>query len=185
MRLFFGLELSPTEKLAVEKWRDINLPPLHGPVPAANFHITLAFLGQVSLQQQERLFDGADSLACETFDLTVDQMGYWPKPKTLWIGASATPPALTQLARSLRGLAGNLGLPVENRPYVPHISLYRKQPTNPPVCLTPPHFPLAFTHFSLFESVSGRGGVHYPVLARWPLRGPGNVRDNLAQGRFL
>ena len=66
MRYFIGLDLSPANKLALDSWREKSLPELPRvkmplktkapvrqprPVPAANFHITLCFLGSVSPRQ--------------------------------------------------------------------------------------------------------------------------------------
>ncbi|WP_197414313.1 RNA 2',3'-cyclic phosphodiesterase [Lacimicrobium alkaliphilum] len=184
MRLFFGLELTPSVKLSIEKWREINLPPLAGPVPAANFHITLAFLGTVPVHQQEALLAQADRLTNQAFNLTIDQMGYWPRPRTLWIGPSVVPVALNNLAGNLSAIAGRLGLPGENRDYVPHISLYRKQASNPPVCLMQPDISASFEQFCLFESRPGRQGVQYHVLARWPLDSGLSIREKLARGKL-
>lgn len=184
MRLFFGLELTPSAKLNIEKWREINMPPLDGPVPAANFHITLAFLGNVPLAHQERLFEQADQITAPAFSLKIDQMGYWPKPRTLWIGPSVVPPALKNLADNLSAIAARLGLSKESRDYVPHISLYRKQAGNPPVCLMQPDINVTFEQFCLFESCPGRQGVQYHVLARWPLDSGLSVREKLARGKL-
>ncbi|GGD50858.1 RNA 2',3'-cyclic phosphodiesterase [Lacimicrobium alkaliphilum] len=184
MRLFFGLELEPSVKLTIDKWREINLPPLEGTVPVANFHITLAFLGAVPVQQHETLLELAQQVSHPAFSITLDQMGYWPKPKTLWIGPSHIPPALRDLASSLSAKASRLGLPKDSRPYVPHISLYRKQASNPPVCLMQPDISIDFEHFCLFESRSGRSGVQYQVLERWPLNTGLSVREKLARGRL-
>ena len=48
MRLFFGLELDATTALRVADWRDRQLACAGQPVPPANFHITLAFIGPLS-----------------------------------------------------------------------------------------------------------------------------------------
>ena len=47
MRAFFALEIEPEIQYAIEKWRDRTMLPAGRAVPAANFHITLHFLGSI------------------------------------------------------------------------------------------------------------------------------------------
>ena len=47
MRVFFGLELDASTTLAIADWRDRQLACAGRPVPPANFHITLAFIGEL------------------------------------------------------------------------------------------------------------------------------------------
>jgi 2'-5' RNA ligase len=57
MRAFLGLSPDVKTKLAIELWRNKAFPCFYAPVPAANFHITLAFLGQISPKQLDALCD--------------------------------------------------------------------------------------------------------------------------------
>ena len=94
MRCFIGLDLSATEKLALDSWRQQALPEvmprqwvksesprsrksankrydhnssqgsaLPYAVPAANFHITLSFLGEINHRQHEALVYELDQLS--------------------------------------------------------------------------------------------------------------------------
>lgn len=184
MRCFFGLELEPNDKLAIDRWRSVSLPPLDNPVSADNLHITLAFLGQVEVARIEALAEAASKVRASEFSLLVDQLGYWPKPKTLWIGPTLVSPALEDLAGKLGQLASRFGLPRDSRPYIPHISLFRKQSDNPPAALMPPAFELEFRRFCLFESLSTKTGVRYRVLECWPLVSEMSIRDRLRKGRI-
>lgn len=48
MRLFFAVPFSPSLAARIAEWRDaLRLPRVAAPVPAADMHITLAFLGDV------------------------------------------------------------------------------------------------------------------------------------------
>jgi 2'-5' RNA ligase len=48
-RLFFAIELPPTIQRQIVRWRASHFPQEAGrPVAAANLHLTLAFLGDVS-----------------------------------------------------------------------------------------------------------------------------------------
>ncbi len=169
MRLFFALGLSAQEKLQIEAWRDKALPPIAGKVPAANFHITLAFLGQTSEAQHELLVQGADEVQSKCFDLHFQHLGYFAKPKALWLGADNTPVALTDLVASLSAVAKRAGLPAENRRYIPHITLFRKCKENPPAPLIEPSFQFRFSEFGLYQSLNKGHGVEYQCLQTWRL----------------
>lgn len=62
MRLFFGLGLSGRDAMAIAQWRTSMLPPLAKPVPVANLHLTLAFLGEVNPTRRAVLEDEVDAL---------------------------------------------------------------------------------------------------------------------------
>ena len=55
MRVFFGLELDPATALPIADWRDRQLAGAGKPVPPANFHVTLAFIGALNAGAIERL----------------------------------------------------------------------------------------------------------------------------------
>ena len=55
-RLFFAIELPTTLQRRIVRWRASHFPAEAGrPVVAANMHLTLAFLGEVSAEKQRAL----------------------------------------------------------------------------------------------------------------------------------
>ncbi|MBT0586161.1 RNA 2',3'-cyclic phosphodiesterase [Alteromonas oceanisediminis] len=174
MRYFIGLELPSHAKQAVDAWREKAwLAGLNQkPVPAPNFHITLAFLGQVTEPQLDRLQTALGEIDCAPFALTIDHFGYWQKPPVAWLGCSEKPPQLSSLQLRCVAASRRAGLQLSEREYVPHITLARKcmPPVPPP--LFEPNLPIEFSAFCLFESVSTDRGVTYPVRLRWPLTVP-------------
>jgi 2'-5' RNA ligase len=55
-RLFFAIELPDATRQEVVRWRAEHFPQDAGrPVAAANLHLTLAFLGEVSAEKQRAL----------------------------------------------------------------------------------------------------------------------------------
>lgn len=169
MRLFFGLDIDPDTCLEIAGWRDRMLPPLDRPVPARNFHITLAFLGDVEPSAQEAVEHEALAVAASPFELRLDELGYFPKPGILWMGPSRVPQALSRLARETDSAARRAGIHPGKRAFQPHLTLARRCRVPPPASSLPPDFELAFTHFTLFESITGKTGVRYQPLASWPL----------------
>lgn len=169
MRLFLGLDITPQDALAIADWRQRMLPPLTRPTPPENFHVTLAFLGDVTSRQLDPLVEQLDRVSGTPFGLSIDEVGYFPRPGILWVGPAETPRPLAQLARDVQAAARRAGLQVEKRTFRPHITLARRCDSPPPLSARPPAFDVQFDDFALFESVSGRRGVHYEVVARWPL----------------
>lgn len=174
MRLFFALEAEPVTARAVADWRDTRLVADGRPVPAANFHITLAFVGDLPAAKLERLVVAADSgtgnMAQGSGSLVLDCPGYWPKTGIYWLGPSAWPPALDALAGKLRGVAASVGARRDGKSFRPHVTLFRGCERPPAAPTTTPAIRWDYSHFSLLESAQGRSGVNYRPLASWGLQ---------------
>ena len=108
-------------------------------------------------------------LLAEIVGLLLDRLGYWPRPGVYWLGASAWPEGLTQLARKLGRLGSAVGAPRERRSLQPHVTLFRSCDRAPPAPSGLPAFRFAYSHFTLFESQRGRAGMHYRPLRHWQL----------------
>ncbi len=213
MRSFIGLDLSATEKLALDSWRQQALPEVmprqwvksevtrtrksgnkrnehisnQGPavpyaVPAANFHITLCFLGEINHRQHEALVYELDHLDSEPFSLTLDATGLWNGPKILFAAPTDTPKALNELAKLSRKAARKAAIEVESREYKPHVTLVRKATSTLPLPLYSPTVDVHISAFHLFESVSTPQGVTYPIRQSWPLKHNMSVREKLRRG---
>lgn len=155
--------------MTIDRWRNTMLPPMTRPVPAANLHLTLVFLGEVKPQQREALEQQAGVLIIPPFDLHIDQQGYFAGPDILWLGPSVIPTPLHTLVDGLTSSARRVGIQADSQAFVPHITLARRCPTPPPAGLMAPDFHLSFEEFALFESVQGRRGVRYLPRAIWRL----------------
>jgi 2'-5' RNA ligase len=173
VRLFFGLELPPQVAMEVAEWRDRQLPVLARPVPAPNFHITLAFLGELPASALESLCDDVDrwlpGQRPAADRLRLDQVGFWPAPGIYWIGPCDWPEGLNRLAAGLGRISARAGGRRERRRYRPHLTLFRGCREAPPAPATPPALAFDYRALSLFESRNTRRGVRYDVIADWPL----------------
>ncbi|MDI7573940.1 RNA 2',3'-cyclic phosphodiesterase, partial [Cronobacter sakazakii] len=79
-RLFFALPLPADLQQQIIEWRAAHFAPDAGrPIAAANLHITLAFLGDVSAQKQRTLSELAGRIQQPGFTLTLDDAGHWPR----------------------------------------------------------------------------------------------------------
>lgn len=201
MRSFIGLDLSAQDKLALENWREKSLPGLPSsnarnanqpkvpvrqpkPVPAANFHITLCFLGNINDRQHETVIANLDDVTATPFEVTLDMTAFWQGPKILLAAPTAPPASLMSLAASVNSAARQAGIDVERREYRPHVTLIRNTKEDYPPPLFAPQLTCQFSQFHLFESVSTPSGVRYPVKHSWPLRSSNSVREKLQRGHF-
>jgi RNA 2',3'-cyclic 3'-phosphodiesterase len=173
MRLFFGLQLDATTALQVADWCDRQLACAGQPVPPANFHITLAFIGPLPEPAIERLCLAVDEWlprgTVTGATLLLDRTGYWPKPGIYWLGPTTWPEHLARLAQKLNSLASAVGAKRDRNSFQPHITLYRRCDTAPPAPTLSPSIDMAYRHCALFESRQGKQGVSYHVLQDWDL----------------
>lgn len=173
MRVFFGLEPDAATALAIADWRDRQLLCQGRPVPPANFHVTLAFIGELPGAGIERLCGSVDDWMGRTGTpggvLYLDRTGYWPRPGIFWLGPGNWPDHLTGMARKLGSLGGAVGGRRDRNPFQPHITLFRGCTEPPPAPPVNPELAMPYGHLSLFESRQGRHGVSYHALEDWPL----------------
>ncbi|MGL6240264.1 RNA 2',3'-cyclic phosphodiesterase [Aeromonas dhakensis] len=166
-KLFFAL---PAEALAADivAWRG-QLPWPGQPVPAANLHLTLAFLGEADQITTTQLMAAVERQHCPPLTIALNETGWFGRAKAAWIGPREWPNELTVLARALRRHGEKLGLGNGEQGYRPHVTLSRKA-SEPPALLPAPDFVLRADRFCLYQSISTPDGVRYEPLACWPLR---------------
>ena len=172
-RLFFALDLNTADKSALAAFREQYLSVPFKPVDKNNYHITLCFLGAVTTDQQQTLIAQADKLTHQIFpivsqQLQLNQIALFKKPKILYFSHSQIPNWLLTLASELSDCAKSLALFQEERPYLPHISIYRKAgfiPSNLPKI----KINIIINSFSLYQSVSSTNGVKYQAIKTWRL----------------
>ncbi|MCX8957782.1 RNA 2',3'-cyclic phosphodiesterase [Erwinia psidii] len=169
-RLFFGISLPEESKKSIVKWRSDTFTKEAGrPVAAANLHLTLAFLGDISLEKSLALQQLAARVKQPGFTLALDDAGHWPRSGVVWLGPKRSPRGLLQLAEMLRSQAARCGCYQSPTPFHPHVTLLRN--ATRPVALPPPnfHWPFHVERFALFMSVFCRGRTAYQRLAEWDL----------------
>jgi len=166
-RLFFALCPPVRVRAAIDRFLRQN-PARHArPVPVANWHMTLLFIGPVSTPVCERLARWPFPQS-PAFDLILDRCGHWSCPQVGWLAPSHSPPALLALRQQVATAVTAVGLKTETRPYRPHVTVWRKlrQPWH---CQHPPDILWPVSRWHLVRSVSCSGGVRYESVACWPL----------------
>ena len=93
-------------------------------------HLTLKFMGDIDVTVINKLLSLLPEVAngFTPFELTMAQLGCFPnnrRPRVLWAGVKGNLSALRDLHIAIDSLAGNIGLPREDREFSPHLTLGR------------------------------------------------------------
>lgn len=138
------------------------------PVDENHIHVTLHFLGSVPEKKIPLLTQVLDSVNGNNFDIELDCLGYFSKPKILWLGCTEQPDALNKLHKTAGKAIKKCFAGYQQKKYTPHITLFRKAM----------HLPQKenietirwYTDsFVLVESKTRPEGVQYRILQQWPL----------------
>ncbi|MEJ8567580.1 RNA 2',3'-cyclic phosphodiesterase [Elongatibacter sediminis] len=165
LRLFFGLLPDARVRRRIVSLRN-RLNVSGREVPAANFHVTLAFLGSVPSSRQGTLGSLASTLRCSAGQVRLDRIGSFPRARVAWLGIDRPPAFLADFRARLVGGLRDEGFSVDLRRWTPHVTLYRKLRTPcENLLIDPVIWPVR--EFALLASETGPGGVCYRVKDRW------------------
>ena len=95
------------------------------PMPESKIHLTLAFLGAIDEAARLAAIETAKAMKAPSFDLSVDRVGSFRRARVAWAGISRPPPALLALQSTLESGLRDRGFELEERPFVPHVTLVR------------------------------------------------------------
>ena len=137
-------------------------------VPRQNYHVTLAFLGDIEEAQAREVMDAIDE-ACAgaaAVPMRPDGLGKFGRASdaTLWMGL-APDAELTGLADRMREALRSRSIGFDGKPFLPHITLARRAKL-PKGALPELAFPLPCNaaRITLFKSMLCRDGAQYKPL---------------------
>jgi len=145
--------------------------------PRLNFHITLQFFGNVSRNKAIDLDLALAEIRAPQMKLKLAGAGFFGtnKPYSLWSGV-AYDEALADLAHQCARAARRLGLPVEKRKFIPHVTLAYCSGTTPEAAAGfvrrfegIESAPFWADRFHLYSSQLGGGPSRYTAEADYPL----------------
>jgi RNA 2',3'-cyclic 3'-phosphodiesterase len=167
-RVFFALWPTARTRLALVRSAKPAIRGCGGrPTPPGNLHMTIAFVGAVNAGQLERALS-VPPIAVGPIDLVLDRLGYWARPRILWLGSTELPPALVELETRLwEGLA-EVGFRRERRAFAPHVTLARAA-SAVDEAVEPVRW--SARRLALVESVPAARGARYRPLRFWRLAG--------------
>ncbi len=169
LRMFYALwPGSETRALIAAAARAIACGAPARLVPAENYHLTIAFVGEVSVQQLPILQQIGASLAAASSTIRFDAYEYWPKPEVVVAAAREIPASLENCWRALHQNLANRGFALDPKRLRPHVTLARKV-TQAPV--PTPMSPITWraSDFCLVRSSSDGTRAAYTVVDTWPL----------------
>ena len=145
-------------------------------------HVTLKFIGEVPDGQSKDIAEALrQAKTVAPFELVFAGLGFFPeerRPRVLWAGIEGGS-ALAGLAVAVEDALAPLGISREARPFRPHVTLARLEPSPEIAALraavaargTPEFGRTTVREFSLFRSVPKKAGAEYTRLGTYPLSG--------------
>ncbi len=142
-------------------------------VRAENIHLTLVFLGEVSVNRLDALCQVANEVrgaGVQTFDFAIEEVHYWKHNRIAYAGTAKVPQGLLDLANALQSALFAGGFAFDRQAYVPHITLVRKARCSAlPELAQPIVWPVR--EWVLVKSGQANGRSGYTPIGRWPLAG--------------
>jgi 2'-5' RNA ligase len=167
-RLFFALWPGDglRDRLA-EAIRPVTEGKKARPIPAENFHITLAFLGAVQARRLPSVMEAASRIELPPLKLSIGDVEAWSGAHILCVTPVASPP-LHMLVDRLRFNLLARQVEPDQKEFRPHITVAREwRDRNVSGSIGP--FDWTADDFVLVESESGREGSQYRIIGRWLL----------------
>ena len=145
-------------------------------IPPENLHLSLRFLGNTGSEASACVQRGLDRMTgVESVSLVFDQVELRVRQRMAWIQPSAVPPTMAGLIREIEKVVSACGFPVEDRDYLPHLTLVRKTSPGPRpaakriVSCDP--IEMFIQQIELVESETLPEGSRYTRMKRWRLTG--------------
>ena len=126
-------------------------------VAPERMHLTLRFIGEVDDATAESIVAAMRArIAMDSFDVRWDGLGAFPPrgaPRVLWVGVASGSAELTRAESVVSERLAVVGIPPEDRPYSPHLTLARVRE------------PAGLKAASLFEGLDGAlGETHVDAI---------------------
>ena len=194
MRTFVAIEIDDAVRERISRFMDgvREFAPDVRWVRPESIHITLKFIGEKPPELVDRVKEALSAVKGQAFEITFRGFGFFPtakSPRVFWIGLDSSP-QITRLAVAVDEAVFALGIPKENHPYSPHLTLARggggsgsprrRKEDRPNSqfqrlqeklnALPAPEFgSMIAREFFLYESQLLRGGSRYTKIARFAL----------------
>lgn len=129
MRIFIGIDLDDEIRGKIARFLEgvSGFAPETRWVRPESLHITLKFIGEQKPEQVEAIAKRLRQVRGSPFEIRLSRYGFFPTakaPRVFWIGIQAGP-LLAELAAQIDAAVAELGIPREERPFSPHLTLAR------------------------------------------------------------
>jgi 2'-5' RNA ligase len=169
-RAFIALWPDGGVREQLREWRDgCAWPTSAAPVRTEQLHVTLHFLGNIARIRLPELVAGL-AVRFAPFELGFGHTEVWHGGIAV-LAPDVVPAPLLALHGALGEALERLGLPLETRPYRPHVTLARRAGPDPGPLQGPP-IAWKVDGYALMESKAG-DGTEYGVLRSYAAAGSG------------
>jgi 2'-5' RNA ligase len=163
--LFFALWPDDRQR---DRMRDIIAPvtkTVEGrAVERYEWHITLVYIGDIDERYIPELQAAARAISFEPFQLRLDRMEYWPRPKIAAVVPLRVPSEMEKLVEDLGGVVLAAGIEPQQRVYRPHVTVVRNARPFEAERL-PRSASTEWSSFELMEVIRERGSsIYRPVV---------------------
>jgi RNA 2',3'-cyclic 3'-phosphodiesterase len=129
MRIFIGIDLDDEVRTKIARFLDgvRGFAPDARWVRPESLHITLKFIGEQKPEQVDAISECLRRVEGSVVDIRLGGHGFFPtakSPRVFWIGIQSGP-ELGGLATNIDASVAELGIPREDRPFSPHLTLAR------------------------------------------------------------
>jgi RNA 2',3'-cyclic 3'-phosphodiesterase len=195
MRLFVALDIDAAIRQRIQRFVEgvSGFAPDTRWVRLESQHITLKFIGEKPIETVEEIKRVLSGIRTEAIEITIRGYGFFPTAKAarvFWVGIESGP-QLAVLAKGVDEATAALGIPKEDHPFAPHLTLARgggrsgaprwrkgdlpnknfQQLQEKLAALPTPEFGTMAAHeFFLYQSQLSQGGSRYTKIAGFPLR---------------
>ena len=175
LRMFFALAPTAAQKLEAVAQAAPLVAQLQGqPVPVANVHATVLFVGAIPPEKLDALRAVAAEVRARPISLTFDVIEHWETPKILCATSSRDSSVASPLMMSLAEATIAAGFSPDIKPFRAHLTLARKISAEQAEKFSWPQ-PLASSivmrceEFLLMQSRRDESGSVYSAVDSWPL----------------
>ena len=170
LRVFFAIFPNQAAQDQLTRQTELLEPICGGyKVKKTHRHLTLLFLGNVSIHRIEPLQEAMKAISEKEFEISLEVIGYWKKSQIIYMQAKRFPNELFSLVDSIKGKLSEAEFLFDERTFKPHITLIRKA-TRPARIELPQPIQWHVNEWFLVQSKQTNQGINYIPLAQWFLK---------------
>ena len=169
-RAFLALDVNDEARRELSRLAGILKSQCRGSYPAADmYHMTLAFLGDITAVQADALCRVLEGVAekYKPFDLRLCRLGFFAQPESATVFCSTERDnTLLSLAQDVYRAAWDVRIPFDDKPFRAHITLGRRVDlrTTRINSIEVDHVPFPASGITLYKSILRPSGPIYEAL---------------------
>ena len=170
-RAFIAIDIEPDAKKELSHLAGTIKSQCHGSFPSSDmYHMTLAFLGDITLTQADAMCRVLEEVAekYEPFELKLCRLGYFAQPESATVLCSTERNnTLQSLAQDVYRAAWDVRIPFDDKPFKAHITLGRRVDlsTIRLNSIEVNHVPFTVKGLTLYKSILHQSGPTYQAMA--------------------